>query len=808
MSEDHRLAIARPVECTTGAESCALPQGPADADSEVATWRSKAQACVRSWWSSNAWREGVRMRSKHMARWAFIAAVSALALGTGATFRTTRATAACPDEVLRAENGSLGLPDCRVYEKVTPASKNGAEFNGGVFSSAGPRLAFESFATFGGAEFSGAIGTSYETIRSENGWSTHPLGGPAPQFEGTNLTTPLRALGSNGTSLLGLRPRGVPIDGENLYIREGNSLTEIGPEAPPSTLVGVPDQEAIGYDQNSGYFNFQVSTPDLSHVIFELFSPGEHNYLWPFDKTGEGFLSSTYEYAGTGNSQPFLVGVSGGPGSTELVSGCGTSVGSFGSQDTYNAISSDGSVVFFTAWGEDMVGPCSTSAPEPAHTELYARIDGEKANAHTVAVSDPSPEDCAACETASPSLATFQGASEDGSKVFFLTAGELLPGNPGTNLYEYNFDGPSGAKVTAVSHLNSNAEAGVQGVVRVAADGSRVYFVATAALTGEPNSTGAVAEAGKDNLYVYNTGSKQVKFVATLTAEDSGLWSALDLDRQAQATPNGQFLLFTSVGQLTSGDTSTVKQLFRYDAVTGELTRISVGQNGYNNNGNTETSPVILGPGAIFERYAVSQNGPSPRLISNDGSFVFFESTNGLTPKALNHVELPNHVGLFAENIYEWHNGEISLISDGRDRKYIGVQNEFEQISAVHLIGATEDAQDVLFTTADPLVPGDMDEAQDIYDARMGGGFLQASGGGCEGEGCQGPSSPAPAVGLAGSSAFSGPGNPAPVKPHKKKKTKKPRKKKHTKKGHKKHTKRGHKQEHRKDRSRSRKRAS
>jgi hypothetical protein len=163
-------------------------------------------------------------------------------------------------------------------------------------------------------------------------------------------------------------------------------------------------------------------------------------------------------------------------------------------------------------------------------------------------------------------------------------------------------------------------------------------------------------------------------------------------------------------------------------------------------------------------------------LISNDGSYVFFESTIGLTPKAFNHVELANHVGLFAENIYEWHNGQISLISDGRDRTYIGTQNESEQRSSVHLIGATPSGEDVLFTTASPLVPADTDKGEDIYDARVGGGFPAPAGSSCEGEACQGPPAPPPVAVSVGSAAFAGPGNAKQRHRHKRHHHKKHRK--------------------------------
>ncbi len=54
---------------------------------------------------------------------------------------------------------------------------------------------------------------------------------------------------------------------------------------------------------------------------------------------------------------------------------------------------------------------------------VYARVQGTE----TIAVSAP---DCEAkCVHPAPQPATFQGASADGTKVFFTTAQELLPGD-------------------------------------------------------------------------------------------------------------------------------------------------------------------------------------------------------------------------------------------------------------------------------------------------------------------------------------------------------------------------------------------
>ena len=59
--------------------------------------------------------------------------------------------------------------------------------------------------------------------------------------------------------------------------------------------------------------------------------------------------------------------------------------------------------------------------------------------------------------------------------------------------------------LTQVSHDPRAGEAAeVQGVLRVAPDGSRAYFVARGVLSEAPNAQGAVAVKGADNLYVYD----------------------------------------------------------------------------------------------------------------------------------------------------------------------------------------------------------------------------------------------------------------------------------------------------------------
>jgi len=327
----------------------------------------------------------------------------------------------------------------------------------------------------------------------------------------------------------------------------------------------------------------------------------------------------------------------------ELISTCGTGLGS--AHNVYNAISVDGTTVFFTAFAAEagkLPGECAKNPAEPAAepvvNELYARVNEEK----TVAISEPKhplaqgsgsgPEECnAACEAQTPKEGVFQGASEDGSRVFFTTKQSLVNGDKdigceeesggegefstqaeceagtetaggewkrfgGNDLYMETIGCPAGKEGCAaaeedvtslvqVSHdPNIGEEAGVRGVARISEEGNRVYFVASGSLTGA-NGEGHSPTPGGNNLYVYDTDTKTTKFVATLSSsgslpgrEDAQDWSALD-NRPVQATRDGRFFVFPSVEHLTGAeDTSHVAQLFEYDAQTERIVRVSIGQ--------------------------------------------------------------------------------------------------------------------------------------------------------------------------------------------------------------------------------------
>ncbi len=674
--------------------------------------------------------------------WSVFAVCCALAAAAYALALAPAALAeACPNEAYRV-GPSASLPDCRAYEMVTPPYKEGYPVDVGPLAADGTSLVAESFGTFAGVEANNEIDDNgnlyssassyYELARGSSGWTVAPISLPQSRFPvalpadyTADLASSLWLASTPTQALHAVNPYKILGD---FYLREpGGATVDVGPLYPPSAEPELFGQDDFFYDGASG---------DLSHILFTMY-----NNHWPGDPTPNGVGNehpSLYEYSGTGNTAPSLVGVSGGQASTSLISECGTELGppSPSSERSRNSVSTTAATVFFTALA------CGSS---PTVDELYARVDGGEADAHTVAISEPSPADCAACDTALAvrAGATFQGASPDGSQVFFTTRQPLLGADTSNNLYEYDFEDPEGQRLTRVSAGDGTLpvpEAGVQSVLAISNDATHVYFTATGALTSAPNTLGQTARAGAGSLYLFERDARypagRIAFVANLSG------AGLQAD---SLSSNGRFLAFVTSAHVTPDDTSDGGQAFEYDAETGALVRASIGQEGYDSNGNN--SAPTLAQRSSVARGGANANSPVDAAtglsVADDGA-VFFTSNASLVPQAVSG----------AANVYEYENGNVYLISDGHDTY------------GASLLFVDPSGTDVFFETHDQLVAQDGDTQADVYDARADGGFPPpAAPPTCEGDACQGQLSASPVLLAPGSESQAGGGNLSPAAP-------------------------------------------
>jgi hypothetical protein len=688
---------------------------------------------------------------------------------------------ASPDQTFIYTTAGGGLPDHRAYELVTPPEKNAALIGAPPFgfvakvSEEGSRMMAASIQCFAGSgSCVGARrgqGALFEFARTATGWVTTPLSPPADQFETSTGWT--MNPNTAGTALFsGPTTAGGP---DHLLAR-----------APDGTfaVTGPTSSHQVG----ASYFVGEIlSTLDLSHIVYGTLAPE-----WPaFDL---GLENSVYEYTSFAQAEPILVGVSTGVESHDLISVCGTEFGggSPKARATYGSLASDGRTVYFTA-KRCLSGGSRANKSTPVLADgLYARIDQSR----TVKVSERVPASCSepACVGSPPADAAFQGASGDGSRVLFTSTQRLTDeatedahsgdsatfpecphtaeGTTGCNLYESecpdHCEDPSQRQVIDVSAGDtSGGGPRVQGVVAIAPDGSHVYFVARGVLTGTANSQGQKARGGGDNLYMFSRSPGQqrgqIAFVATLLPSDLPEWE--EGVGKSNVTPEGRFLVFTSHAALTGDDSrgEGPAQVFRYDSGSGVLVRVSVGDRGFNDNGNVGVGDASIVPAAngFIETSGPARADPT---MSHDGSYVFFRSPIGLTPGALNDARVyGGRSEELANNVYEYHEGRVHLISDGKDVSATG-KSEY---GSVELVGSDETGANVFFTTTDRLVPQDTDTQRDFYDARIGGGFpYTPPPQPCGEQSCRGTlPSGTPAV-APGSSTFSGAGNlesPAPV---------------------------------------------
>jgi hypothetical protein len=660
---------------------------------------------------------------------------------------------------------ALALNPERHYEMVSPEYKEGYGISGGEVTAVEPggeSVAFKSRGGFAGA-LSGGVYASHDYLarRGPSGWSTVAL---EPAFGA------LSDVSANLEYALAAGPVG-----PNAGVGNDTATEQVfqlhrsdAPNTPASWEVfgGIVMKRL---DEKHLQATEQGASPDLCHVVV---GRAQAALLPVAENTpGEGEIYDLSRGCGAEPPSLRLIGLNNSEAPAPINRNClvflgageptNRVTGNAEQKSTFNAVDAGGDQIFFTTNLE--AGSCAGQAPD---LQLFVRLDGRR----TVEVSRPleagSFGGCASkgvpgevpCDGAlARASAYFKGASEDGSKVFFTTAAPLVSGDenntddlymatigcPGVEPASAQSCQPSQREVTSlvqVSHAPVAHEAAeVQGMVSLSADGSHMYFVAHGVLSSGANAQGQAPVKGADNLYVYDSGSHGTAFIAELcsgpahsgAAEDvrcprdlqegggdaSLLWRALEAP-YAQSTGDGAFLVFSSYAQLLPGDTDQAKDVYRYDAQTGALDRVSLGEEGHDANGNNNAFDANIRPASIHALVA-AQHALGTRAITEDGSRIVFSTAEPLSPDVHN-------TGV--TNVYEWHEGSVSLISSG-------TAEESDSGATI-----TPSGRDIMFITSQGLVPQDTDGLSDIYDARLGDGFPPAPAERlrCSGDACQG----------------------------------------------------------------------
>ena len=290
----------------------------------------------------------------------------------------------------------------------------------------------------------------------------------------------------------------------------------------------------------------------------------------------------------------------------------------------------------------------------------------------------------------------------------------------------------------------------------VSDDGTRLYFTCNAPLPGVAGSTNGTitsqggeanqggsggSSVGTTNLYMYENvgGAESWEFVAQLPRETksttaggttalcassgsgSGQWRETQLqpgggvNSNREGKPNcfrgtrdARFVTFETPGRLVESDPdASSSDVYAFDADADELIRVSEPQGGVGGSYTciTQNNQQCYGDGGF---QALSSNNPR-QLISHLGvvtdpdapgdRVAFFQSRSRLVAEDTDTTM----------DVYEWRNGELSLLTEGVE-------------TGAFYSGNSADGRDVFFITEDQLAWNDIDPLRDLYDARVDGG--------------------------------------------------------------------------------------
>lgn len=729
-----------------------------------------------------------------------------------------------PDRTFRTQSagGLSELADGRQWELVSPADSHGAliePFQVGGQVQAANNGSGIAYMTRGVSAADDPVGkTSFAQVlstRGSKGWETSDLTLPSripENGEGSNEISsyqPEYDLFSPDLSSAAVEPEegGTPplspeATERTLYLRNDLNSSFL----PLVTAGNVPEgariEEPSFIGETAGSLEFEMhflaATPDLGHVVFETpmaLTPEATDEENIHKNISSHVQWNLYEWGGGQlqlvNILPGNAGVAHGPYPKEpevRLAGM-TSIGGQPHGGAQRDVSSDGRYVAWT-WGETY-----SSQKLNAYKGLYVRDMVEE---RTMRVGGPA--------------AIYQTMNSTGSEVFYLENGDLY-------MFDTETETPTDLTVDHVAGKTSagvEISAGVQeDVSDVSENGSYVYFVAHGVLGREgatlSNVEGRVPVKGEDNLYVlHDTGEGWTTgYIATLSPSDVPSWystfSGVEVPYLAKlssrVSPDGHYLTFMSERPLTGYDNTDAvsgqpdEEVFLYDAETSRLVCASCDPTGARPVGVYDTSIAEL----LVDRVGVWTEGESssadqrsahwlagsipgwdelgrnpatyqPRYLSDSGR-LFFDSPDALVPQDINGLEdvyeyEPTGMGSCTEatasgtSVYApAADGCVSLMSSGTSS------------SESAFYDASENGDDVFFTTTSRLVSEDYDNGYDVYDAHVCG----AEGVPCkpapvaappcvEGESCKAAPSPQPEIyGPPPTATFNGVGNLTPT---------------------------------------------
>jgi hypothetical protein len=292
-------------------------------------------------------------------------------------------------------------------------------------------------------------------------------------------------------------------------------------------------------------------------------------------------------------------------------------------------------------------------------------------------------------------------------------------------------------------------------------DGHRAYFTSSGQLVpgGPPISFGRGLYSWQD---ADGTPGGTLSFIGILgvgDADGNGLGGSWVIGVKAsRVTPDGKHLLFRAV------DGSGLAPAYSHGTCESTIGPFACGEVYlYSADSSTPLDPDIVCASCDLSRPATPYDAQlnvvkfvgasgltyhQNHVMSDDGRRVFFSTDEPLVSEDTNQRFDAYE---YDTETHQWH-----VLSSGKST------------SDSFFMDTSANGTDVFFTTRERLVGWDTDDAYDIYDARIGGGFAdppppQKE---CSGDSCQGLVPVAPALGTIGSGLFRGRGDRRPALHH------------------------------------------
>jgi hypothetical protein len=281
--------------------------------------------------------------------------------------------------------------------------------------------------------------------------------------------------------------------------------------------------------------------------------------------------------------------------------------------------------------------------------------------------------------------------------------------------------------------------------VVVSADGSTAYFVSTSKLSSEPNPNGAFPQTGQQNLYVSREG--EVRFVGTVTVRDvEGIYNGArqvdGLGLWLSAISNSPHGRFGLDPARATSDGSVL--LFQSRAPLA----------GYDPEGHSEVYRYDSSQEGLQCLSCDPTGGPATgnatlQSENREGFALFLPSAwlENLNPNGTRAIFqstdplVPGDTDN-RQDVYEWEADGVGSCATAGGCTFLISSGHSSRNE--YLYAVSESGDDVFFISTDLLLPADENETPSIYDARVGGGFPEPAEAECQGEGCRPQLAPPP----------------------------------------------------------------